>query len=184
MEHAIETPVTDDARAALLQRLMSVAAQVLDCRYSAFTVMHGGAVQVIAGHRIASGSFHLRHSPCARVCSDDRPLLVPDLAAHPDYRDHPWALCLPKLRFYAAVPVRTAGGYCIGSLCVMDPAEPREPADWHRRLADCATLLAGLIEAFSAPVALPEEESATSDYEHEITGRALTRLPGDATLLH
>lgn len=136
----------------LLDRILSLTARVLDCRYAAFCVVHEGVVHLIAGHRITGDRFAARVSPCAQVARTARPLLVPDLSQHPLYHRHPWSRGMPGVHFYAAVPVTTAGGFCFGALSAMDPGAVREPPDWHHRLAECAAVLSGAIEAFSSPL--------------------------------
>ncbi|KAF7980698.1 hypothetical protein HWV62_37151 [Athelia sp. TMB] len=49
---------------------------------------------------------------------------VPDLALDPRFKDRDYVENFPRLRFYAATPLRTPRGYNIGSLCILD-SKPR-----------------------------------------------------------
>ena len=51
--------------------------------------------------------------------------IVPDAQADPRFRENPFVLGDPFIRFYAGVPLTTAEGYIIGALCVIDTV-PRE----------------------------------------------------------
>jgi hypothetical protein len=58
-------------------------------------------------------------SICAHVVAADAPLVVEDTARDPRFADNPF-LRERGMRFYAGVPLRTASGHVIGSLCVID----------------------------------------------------------------
>lgn len=61
-----------------------------------------------------------RHtSICAHVVGENHPLVIEDLAAHPDFAAHP-AVTQYGLRFYAGTPLRADSGRAVGSLCIMD----------------------------------------------------------------
>ncbi|MBG1269446.1 GAF domain-containing protein [Nostoc sp. WHI] len=51
--------------------------------------------------------------------------VIPDTLADPHFATHPLVLNAPNIRFYAGVPLVTAGGCVLGTLCVMD-SEPRD----------------------------------------------------------
>lgn len=66
----------------------------------------------------------LSHSFCQHVVARAEPFIVSDARAHPIVRDN---LAIPDLGViaYAGVPLRTADGYVLGSLCAID-SKPRE----------------------------------------------------------
>lgn len=77
-------------------------------------------------------------SLCATTIEQDRTLVISDAGSHPDWRDHPLVAGGPEVRFYAGHPISTAGGWRIGTLCLMDD-RPRtftqDEAQFLRRLA-------------------------------------------------
>ncbi|WP_432493752.1 GAF domain-containing protein [Kineococcus auxinigenes] len=86
--------------------------------------------QVIAGaHGLDGWMAETRATPaewalCARVVRSGEELVVPDLLADPATSENPLAT-VDGLRTYAGVPLRTASGQVVGSVCVMG-GEPRE----------------------------------------------------------
>lgn len=64
----------------------------------------------------------LEMSICALVFRTADFTEIPDTLADPRFRDNPLCSAEPGLRFYAGATLRTADGYPIGSLCVLDYA--------------------------------------------------------------
>jgi GAF domain-containing protein len=63
-------------------------------------------------------------SICGHVVADNETLVIEDTARDPRFANNPF-LQEHKIRFYAGAPLRTAQGYVIGSLCVID-TRPRK----------------------------------------------------------
>ncbi|MBI3806561.1 MAG: PAS domain S-box protein [Nitrospirae bacterium] len=59
---------------------------------------------------------------CAHTILGTDCFIVEKADADERFRDHPWVVEQPALRFYAGVPLTTPDGYAIGSLAVMDVA--------------------------------------------------------------
>lgn len=57
---------------------------------------------------------------CAKTIEHDRTLVITDAALDPNWRDHPLVTGEPRIRFYAGHPISTAGGWRIGTLCLID----------------------------------------------------------------
>lgn len=69
---------------------------------------------------------------CRHMLADGQPLTVPDATLDSRFRDNPFVLGDPNVRAYAGVPLRTADGFTIGSVCAIGSTardfSPREQA--------------------------------------------------------
>ncbi len=63
-------------------------------------------------------------SVCDTALRTEGGLVVPDLRSDVRFRDNPFVVGPPFLRFYAGVPLRGPGGWFVGSMCILD-TEPR-----------------------------------------------------------
>src|SRR3546814_18130455 len=63
---------------------------------------------------------------CQYAIAAEKPLIVPDAAADPRFRDNPLVTGAPPIRFYAGMPLRAHNGAILGTLCVID-RKPRAP---------------------------------------------------------
>ncbi len=62
---------------------------------------------------------------CAYTILNPEPLVVSDTLEDPRFRENPFVLEEPHIRFYVGVPLKGPRGYRIGSLCIMD-TKPRQ----------------------------------------------------------
>ncbi len=62
---------------------------------------------------------------CSYAILSDDILVIPDATLDPRFSDNPLVIGEPNVRFYAGAPLRTAEGYNIGTLCLID-MKPRE----------------------------------------------------------
>lgn len=82
---------------------------------------------------------------CAHTIAADPPqvFVVPDARADPRFASNPLVTGAPRIRFYAAAPMRTPDGFALGTVCVISD-EPRPggvteaEARWLSALADLA----------------------------------------------
>ena len=80
----------------------------------------------IAAVGIDPGVCSREVSMCSRVFLSGETTIVPDASQDPMFKDHPFVTGrLAAIRFYASVPLTTADGFVLGSLCIFSPA----PAD-------------------------------------------------------
>jgi GAF domain-containing protein len=65
---------------------------------------------------------------CAHTILADGVMIVPDATRDPRFAANPGVLGDPFIRFYAGAPLEVAGGYRLGTLCVIDRS-PRQLSD-------------------------------------------------------
>lgn len=81
------------------------------------------------------------------ILEPERTLHVPDATLDERFRDNPYVVGEPHLRFYCGVPIVSADGWAFGTLCVLD-VEPRElDARQLQALEDLAAQTSALIQA-------------------------------------
>ncbi len=78
---------------------------------------------------------------CGHTILGDRPLVIPDVAKDARFHDNPMVVGDPFIRFYAGIPLRSADGHNVGTLCVAD-RQPRSLSDTSLELlAELAALI-------------------------------------------
>lgn len=105
--------------------IVEVAARVCGTPTAFISFVDGDGQWFKARVGLEEADARQRAAVCARAILDGAPLVVPDLGQDPRFRDDPLVRREPGPSFYAGVPLRTAEGYGIGTLCVMDH-RPRE----------------------------------------------------------
>ena len=64
------------------------------------------------------------HSICANTLATARTLVIEDALADPRFKDNPYVVGNPNIRFYAGAPIVEKGGHILGTVCVID-TKPR-----------------------------------------------------------
>jgi diguanylate cyclase (GGDEF)-like protein len=100
---------------------------------------------------------------CGHAILQEEPLIVADARLDPRFADNPLVEGPPKIRFYAGQPVHGAGGFRVGTLCLID----REP---RRLLQEDLILLADLAAMIDREFSLIARASTD-----ELTGLANRR---------
>lgn len=78
---------------------------------------------------------------CGHAILSDGAFVVPDASEDDRFRDNPMVTGDPHIRFYAGMPLKTADGSRIGTLCVVDHRPRRFTPDEVQSLRDLATLV-------------------------------------------
>jgi PAS domain S-box-containing protein len=88
-----------------------------------------------------------KHAFCTHTIQQKQPLLVLDPLGDARFRENPYVVGEPHVRFYVGAPLVVAGGYRIGTLCVIDyKVRPAPPAELVESLVDLAAQVVEYLE--------------------------------------
>ena len=113
-----------------LRNLLMLATTMTGIPCGAVNIITDDSQQQIAAVGIDAGTCPREVSMCDRVFLSGKTTVVTDASRDPLFRDHPFVTGrYASIRFYASVPLTTAGGFVLGSLCVFSPAPAELPPD-------------------------------------------------------
>lgn len=115
-----------------------LAAELCRTSHAVICLLDTGGSQTHATYSIPEARLRLPPAACAEAPTPERLLVVPDLLQDPAYRGS--RLAETDARFYVAVPLMTAQGEILGTLCLLDPA-PR-PEGLTEAQGECLDCLA------------------------------------------
>jgi signal transduction histidine kinase len=105
---------------------------------------------------------------CGHAIRGESVLVVPDARVDPRFSASPLVLDAPRVRFYAGAPLRTRGGQCVGTLCLIDD-QPREfTADDQAQLAYLAGMAVQEAELRALQLRLARERTAREQVERVV----------------
>ncbi len=87
---------------------------------------------------------------CGHAILGEGIFVVEDATRDPRFADNPLVLGAPHIRFYAGCPLHIAGGYKVGTLCLID----HKPRHLDERQQSLLTDLAGMVEHELAAIQL------------------------------
>lgn len=93
---------------------------------------------------------------CGHAVASDAPLVVPDASQDPRFVDNELVTGDMHLRFYAGIPVHSADGEPVGTLCVIDRESRELDAEGLAILADAAAIIEAEINRMALGAALGE----------------------------
>lgn len=102
---------------------------------------------------------------CAHAILQSTPLVVPDATIDPRFEDNALVNGDPNIRFYAGVPIRSAGGHALGTLCAIDSRPRQLSAEDLQTLRDLADILTKEIQY--------RETLAVARHSVELSGNAI-----------
>ena len=73
---------------------------------------------------------------CAHAILQTQAMVVNDAWLDERFADNPMVQAAPHIRFYAGIPIRTSGGYALGTLCAIDE-RPRELSPHELEILTC-----------------------------------------------
>ena len=89
---------------------------------------------------------------CAHAIMQTAPMIVADATQDARFEDNPLVTGNPNIRFYAGVPLRSAGGLAIGTLCAIDSKPRQLSADETNILIDLAALVSKEVQLREAVI--------------------------------
>ncbi|WP_454746438.1 putative bifunctional diguanylate cyclase/phosphodiesterase [Ciceribacter selenitireducens] len=127
--------------------IVRLTAELFDAPIALINFVGGEEVWVKARVGLDVQSVPCDIAFCSYTVLDDKPLVVPDLSRDDRFSGNPLVTGEPAFRFYAGAPLRSASGFGIGTLCVID-SRTREAFDERqsRRLQDLAQLVTDKLE--------------------------------------
>ena len=113
--------------------LSALAAQILNVPVVLVSIVDGDRQWSKSHHGLAARETPRDLSFCGHVVADGQALVVGDAREDPRFADNPLVTEEPRVRFYAGMPLRTPGGFVLGTLCAIDH-RPREITPRERML--------------------------------------------------
>ncbi len=127
--NAGEVPVLTDAQArGALDNLVRLAARLCAVPYSVVNIITEDQQLQIAASGVEPGVCTREDSMCAKVFLRGKTTVVHDASQDPRFVGNPFVTGeIANVRFYASIPLQTASGFTLGSLCVFSdqPAAPQ-----------------------------------------------------------
>ena len=87
------------------------------------------------------GAMPREQTFCDQTIRFDRTLVVPDTHADPRFKDNPYVIGPPFIRFYAGHPILGPGDARIGALCIIDDNPRTFSTDDKHKLRTLAALV-------------------------------------------
>lgn len=112
------SPADGDAAGALTN-LVRLAARLCGVPFSVVNIITEDRQVQIAASGVDPAVCSRDDSMCAKVFLAGRTTVVPDASRDPRFVDNPFVTGeIASVRFYASVPLETASGFVLGSLCI------------------------------------------------------------------
>jgi len=130
-----------------LDSVVRIAARMFDMPVAAVNMI--GSDHVFFAASVGVGEVDMRRdvSFCAHAITRDGVMVVADATGDERFHDNPLVTGPAGLRFYAGVPLVSAGGQALGALCVIDRRpHPEFSRDDEERLRELALMVSDRLE--------------------------------------
>jgi PAS domain S-box-containing protein len=129
--------ILDTPAEPAFDRLAKLAAQICGAPYAAITFVDGTRQFLKAKVGFADGVAPDRSGFCSHAVRQSGPFIVPDATQDERFASNRLVTGADQVRFYAGMPLMTAEGYILGTLCVFD----RTPRQLTKEQADALMAL-------------------------------------------
>ncbi|MEM6841498.1 MAG: GAF domain-containing protein [Bacteroidota bacterium] len=129
--------------------LTEMVSQMIDVPFSAITLIDEDKqyIKSETGDGYGVKETQREDSFCQHTIMQDAIFEVNDALESNLFKNSPFVVDGPKIRFYTGAPLKTSDGFNLGALCVLD-SKPRKLTDEHRQvLREYAKHVIQLIEA-------------------------------------
>ena len=128
---------------AALDRIVRIAAHLFDAPVALIALSDRNRIWCKAPHGFDAAQFDRDAAFRGPAIPSEGVVVAPDAADDPRFARSPMVTGAPRVRFYAAAPLRGPDGHDIGRLCVIDTApRPAPGADECADLRDLAAMAA------------------------------------------
>ena len=160
--------ILDTGREEVFDRLTALTARLLATTGAMMSFVDADRVWVKSALGVDVRELPREHSMCSVTITREEPYLVTDASADPRWKESPLVAGDFGLRFYAGAPLRTADGFNLGGLCVVD-SKPRQATSAElETLEDLASIAMHQLDLRLAALGEPapvEEASDTISWE-------------------
>ena len=101
-------------------KICDLAATMFAVPYAFVSLIDATQAHVFADCGLGPGSMPRAQAMCDVTIAKGRPLVIPELAADPRFRDTPLVTGEAAMRFYAGVAIEIAPGVRLGAFCIAD----------------------------------------------------------------
>jgi diguanylate cyclase (GGDEF)-like protein len=134
--------VLDTSSEEAFDRITRLCCRIFDVPISTVTFLDGHRQWFKSRQGLEEAETSRRLAFCQVPIIERHPLVVPDAFEDPRFHDHPLVIGEPRVRFYAGVPICSAEGEPIGTVCAMD----KKPRAFDATQLDVLCDLARLVE--------------------------------------
>ncbi|MEH6564344.1 MAG: GGDEF and EAL domain-containing protein [Halopseudomonas sp.] len=114
----------------VFERVVELAARTFKVPIALISILDENRQYFRASFGLPVRETPRRDSFCAYAILADEPFQIPDATSDPRFANNPLVTGDPNIRFYAGVPLTTADGLGLGSVCIID-TKPRPVLDEH-----------------------------------------------------
>ncbi len=172
--------ILDTPTKALFTDFVEIAAEICAAPIALVSFVDAKRQWFAAEFGLGARETPIEQSVCAHAIRTSGIFVVPDLAGDPRFSSSEFVTSGPKLRFYAGVPLETAAGQKLGTICVLDhQPRPAGLTDKQRRtLAALARQVMAQLELRLAVeernVALAEKALLLQEVHHRVKNSLAT----------